>query len=82
VFVGRDNLDLGEVVRDITRQTYRVAFGFEGDLTSNLRYELSYVYGRTEEENIERNNRINERWFAAIERCVTRRPARPYAAPR
>jgi outer membrane receptor protein involved in Fe transport len=31
-----------------TRQTYRGVFGVKGDLSDNVRYELSYNYGRTD----------------------------------
>ena len=67
VFLGRDNLDLGELVRDIKRETFRTVLGLEGDLNEGLRYELSYVYGRTKETNVTSNDRINERFFAAID---------------
>lgn len=70
VLVGRDNLDLGEVFRDIRRDTFRTVMGFEGDLSDSLKYEVSYTFGRTEETNTERNNRIAERWFAAIDAVV------------
>lgn len=67
VFLGRDNLDLGELVRDIKRETYRTVVGVEGDLTDSLSYELSYVWGQTKEDNRTRGDRINERFFAAID---------------
>jgi hypothetical protein len=67
VIVGRDNLDLGELVRDITRETVRAVFAVEGDITSGLQYEVSYVFGHTTETNITTGDRINERFFAAID---------------
>lgn len=67
VFVSRDNLDLGYTIRDIERKTYRTVIGADGNITDWLRYDVSYVFGRTEEESTYRNNRINERWFAAID---------------
>lgn len=70
VLVGRDNIDLGATGRDIQRETYRTVLGARGDLTDWLSYELSYVWGQTEEISTYRNNRINERWFAAIDAVV------------
>ena len=67
VLVGRDNFDLGYTGRDIERRTYRVATGFAGDLTPHLNYEVSYVHGRMKEDSLYLNNRINERWYAAID---------------
>lgn len=67
VLVARDNFDLGFITRDVERNTYRGVLGFRGDLTDNLAYEVSLNYGRTHERNTEGNNRINERFFAAID---------------
>ena len=67
VLMARDNFDLGRVMRDIERETFRGVFGIRGDLKPNLSYEASLNYGKTIENNIERNNRINERYFAAID---------------
>lgn len=67
ILVARDSFDLGNVRRDIERETFRTVVGFAGDLTSTLRYEASYTYGQTKEDNRELNNRNNERWFAAID---------------
>ncbi|HEX6865988.1 MAG TPA: TonB-dependent receptor, partial [Caulobacteraceae bacterium] len=67
IFVARDNLDLGEVVRDIERDTFRTVVGFEGEVFEGIDYEVSYVFGQTKETNTERNNRINERWYAALD---------------
>lgn len=67
IYVGRDNFDLGYTGREIERRTYRIATGFEGDLTDHLNYEVSYVWGKTEIDSLYINNRINERWYAAID---------------
>lgn len=67
VLVARDNFDLGYILRDIQRETYRGVVGFRGDINDHLSYEASLNYGRTIENNNEINNRINERWFAAID---------------
>lgn len=67
VIVARDNFDLGAITRDVDRDTYRGVIGFRGSINDHLSYEASLNYGRTIENNVENNNRINERWFAAID---------------
>ncbi len=67
VLVARDNFDLGFITRDVERNTYRGVLGLRGDLTDHLAYEVSLNYGRTHERNTEGNNRINERFYAAID---------------
>lgn len=67
ILVARDSFDLGNVRRDIERETIRAVIGIEGDLSSSITYNVSYVYGQTKEDNKEYNNRNNERWFAAID---------------
>jgi outer membrane receptor protein involved in Fe transport len=67
VLVGRDNFDLGDVFEDITRNTYRFVGGFKGSPTDWLDFQAAYVYGRTETHDVERNNRIEERFYAATD---------------
>lgn len=67
VMMARDNFDFGRVMRDIERETFRGVFGVRGDINPHLSYEASLNYGKTIENNVERNNRINERYFAAID---------------
>lgn len=65
VLLARDNFDLGTQNYDITRETWRGVIGLEGDLTDNISFEASYVYGRADEETITRDVIINDRFFAA-----------------
>lgn len=88
VIMARDNFDFGRVGRDIERETYRAVFGVRGDITPNFSYEASLNYGKTIENNVEFNNRINERYFAAIDavrdgtgNIVCRSDLDPSAAP-
>lgn len=67
ILMGRDNFDLGFTGTRINRDTYRAATGINGDFGSVFNYELSYVYGRTENDTTYYNNRLNDRWFAAID---------------
>ncbi len=68
--VSRDHFDLGVRGEDITRDTIRTVVGLEGDLTNNLRYEVSYVYGETEVDNHITNNRYQDRFAAALDAVV------------
>lgn len=88
IYVTRDNVDLGYTRRDIERRTYRTVLGADGEITDWLTYEISYVFGRTEEESRYSNNRINERFFAALDavddgtgRIVCRSDLDPTAVP-
>ena len=67
VLMARDNFDLGFIGRDIERETFRGVVGMRGDLNAHTNYEFSLNYGKTIENNTELNNRINERFFAAID---------------
>lgn len=67
LYVTTDNFGLGNTAREIDRQTFRGVLAADGDITDWLQYNLSVVYGRTQEDSTYINNRINERWFAAID---------------
>ena len=78
VLVGRDNFDLGDVFEDITRDTYRFVGGFKGAATDWLDYQVAYTYGRTQTRDVERNNRLEDRFYAAADVVtdpVTGKPA-------
>lgn len=66
VVVARDNFDLGEGTHRIDRDTMRFVLGAKGDLGDYLKYEASYVYGRTTSSD-HYLTRINERFFAATD---------------
>ena len=65
--VTRDNFDLGINAEDITRKTTRAVLGAKGQISDHARYEVSYTWGRTKSDIIERGNRIENRWFAAVD---------------
>jgi len=67
VILTRDNYDLGVNAEDTTRETLRGVLAANGALSDNLQYEISYVYGETESEITEINNRREDRWAAAID---------------
>jgi iron complex outermembrane receptor protein len=67
VLLARDNFDLGTQNYDITRETYRAVFGLQGDITDNIGFEASYVYGRADQDQTSKNVVINDRFYAATD---------------
>jgi outer membrane receptor protein involved in Fe transport len=67
VLVTRDNFDLGQRGENIKRETFRSVIGAEGDLSSSLHYEVSYVFGRTDVTNHFVNDRYTDRFNAALD---------------
>ena len=70
--ISRDNFDLGISISRAKRDTYRGVLGFdgvlsEGERSGNLKYEISYVYGRADATVRDRNNRVTDRYFAALD---------------
>jgi outer membrane receptor protein involved in Fe transport len=65
--INRDNFDFGQRGEDIRRETYRAVVGARGDLSDHLNYEVSYVYGKAKVRNHYVNNRIEDRYAAAID---------------
>ncbi len=63
----RDNFDLGSRGESNKRETLRYVFGAEGQITENLKYDLSYVYGQTKARNTQTSNLIRDRYFAALD---------------
>ncbi len=66
-FSTRDNFDLGVRGDHTTRKTYRGVLGIDGELADGLGYELSYTFGRADVLQIDLNNRITDRFLAAID---------------
>lgn len=64
---GRDNLDLGRRGETNRRETYRGVLGVDGDLTDNIRFEASYVYGQSDVTVAQTNTRFNDRFYAALD---------------
>jgi iron complex outermembrane receptor protein len=63
----RDNFDLGIRGETNIRKTYRAVIGMEGQISDNLRYDLSYVYGRMDAKFRQTSNLIGDRFFAALD---------------
>lgn len=65
--ISRDHLDFGLRGEDATRKTKRIVLGFDGDLGSNLKYDISYVYGQTKVRTKQTANLIADRYYAALD---------------
>lgn len=65
--LSRDNFDFGIRGEDNVRETWRGVVGVEGEITDNARYDVSYVYGRTDARNTQTANLIGDRYFAALD---------------
>lgn len=65
--VSRDNFDLGVRGESNKRETYRAVIGADGRISDHARYEISYVYGRTDSRFLSTNYRIADRYFAALD---------------
>lgn len=70
IYMSRDHFDLGVRNEDVERETVRGVLGIGGDITDNIRYEASYVYGETEVKNYAGNNRYSDRFVAALDAVV------------
>ncbi|XBQ15470.1 MAG: TonB-dependent receptor [Oceanicaulis sp.] len=72
IYLNRDNFDLGYTGTDIERRTFRGVAGIEGafDVLGGVNYEASYTYGRTQSDTEYYGDRLNDRFFAAIDSVV------------
>lgn len=67
VLYSRDNFDLGTRNERINRDLYRGVIGVEGDISSNARFDVSYVYGENSFTFVSENYRLADRFFAALD---------------
>lgn len=67
LFFNRDNFDLGTRNEVFERDLYRAVVGFDGNVTDRVRFEASYVYGRNDTTYTSTNQRIEDRYFAALD---------------
>jgi outer membrane receptor protein involved in Fe transport len=68
--VGRDNLDFGLRGYRDERETLRGVVGLDGRLSDHLRYEISYVYGRSKSATLRNDDRVTDRYWAALDAVV------------
>jgi iron complex outermembrane recepter protein len=60
---------------EVKRNTYRASFDAAGDVPQpsfldKLRYDASFVYGQTDVDDIDLHNRIEDRFFAALDSVI------------
>lgn len=67
---GRDNFDFGTRRYSTKRDTYRAVLGADGDITPDLRYELSYTFGQVDATATSENDRYTDRYFAALDAVI------------
>lgn len=65
--ISRDNFDLGVRGERNDREVIRLVGGFEGRISDNARYDVSYVFGQTKSNIQLTNYRIADRYFAAVD---------------
>ncbi|MBO9623443.1 MAG: TonB-dependent receptor [Sphingomonas sp.] len=63
----RDNFDFGIRRYEMERELFRTVVGAKGDIASNLSYDVSYVFGQSTQESTNRNDRITDRYYAALD---------------
>lgn len=65
--ITRDQTDLGTGGSKIDRTTLRLVTGLEGDLPNGWSYNVAVNFGRTRELQTLRNQRVEDRWYAALD---------------
>ena len=65
--ISRDFTDLGPGITTADRDTYRIVAGATGEIASNLRYDFSFNYGRTDNTVTFSNSVLYDRLFAALD---------------
>ena len=66
-WVSRDNFDYGIRQYEMDRELFRTVVGARGDLSPNLRYDVSYVFGQSTQHARTRNDIILDRYYAALD---------------
>ena len=68
--ISRDNFDLGVRGDTSRRRTFRGVFGADGKISDHARYEVSFTYGRAKAATTSSNDRVADRYFAALDAVV------------
>jgi outer membrane receptor protein involved in Fe transport len=63
----RDNLDFGQRRYSLKRELWRTVAGVKGDITDNLSYDASFVFGQSTQTGTNFGDRIADRYYAAID---------------
>ncbi|MFN4038512.1 MAG: TonB-dependent receptor domain-containing protein [Erythrobacter sp.] len=67
LYITRDPTDLGPNIDSNVSETFRFVGGLEGQVTDEIRFELSANWGRYNLKSIDRNNVLYDRFLAAID---------------
>ena len=67
LYITRDPADLGQNRDRNEFETWRFVGGLRGEMTDNLRYEVSVNYGKFDQKSINNNSVILDRFYAAID---------------
>ncbi|MGJ3629595.1 hypothetical protein AB5I41_27135 [Sphingomonas sp. MMS24-JH45] len=67
IFINRANFDLPRRGEEDRRRTYRGVVDIAGRISANASYDVSYTYGRTDIRATKLNDRVPERYSAAID---------------
>ncbi|MET0376522.1 MAG: TonB-dependent receptor, partial [Rhizorhabdus sp.] len=67
VFINRNNFDLPRRGEEDRRRTWRGVIDVTGRLTDHASYDVSYTYGRTDVRATKLNDRLPDRYSAAID---------------
>lgn len=69
--MSRDILDSAVIATsDTDRNTLRLVGGLKGELENGWRWDVSFNYGRTEINTTNKNSRVEDRFFAAVDAVV------------
>ena len=68
--ISRDNFDFGIRRYELERELWRTVLGAEGEITPHLNYDVSYVFGQSTQRSTNRNDRISDRYYAALDAVV------------
>jgi outer membrane receptor protein involved in Fe transport len=69
-WISRDNFDFGVRRYEMERELFRTVVGANGEITPNLKYDVSYVFGQSTQKSTNRNDRISDRYYAALDAVV------------
>lgn len=71
ITMSRDILDRDVIPTTLTeRNTFRAVGGLRANLANGWVFDASYNYGRTDVNSVERNSRVEDRFFAAVDAVV------------
>jgi len=63
----RDNFDFGVRQSEMDRELWRTVVGATGEIGSGLKYDISYVFGQSTQKATDRNDRLTDRYYAALD---------------